>query len=128
MELHLRYKALFNIRNLGTDDAAKYIGDALIKDTCSEVFRHECAFVLGQMQSQAAVDSLLICLLNTKEEGIVRHEAALALGSCACANIDEDQIKLIKDTLYEYTYDPLKVVADSCIVALDNIEQEKQKL
>ncbi|GBE60385.1 PBS lyase HEAT-like repeat domain containing protein [Babesia ovata] len=123
LPLYKRYEALFNIRNIGGDAAAAVIGGALVGDKISEVFRHECAFVLGQMQSMAACDALLQCLKNAEEEPIARHEAALALGSCASVCSDERGRQLIIDALNEHTEDPVKVVADSCIVALDVVHE-----
>lgn len=122
-ELYRRYEALFSIRNMGDDHAAGIIGDALLKDGISEVFRHECAFVLGQMQSLAASEPLIKCLKNADEEPIVRHEAALALGSCASCCSDPSAKQVIVDVLNIHLEDPVKVVADSCLVALDVIEE-----
>ena len=46
----------------------------------SALFRHEIAYVLGQMQSASVVDELKSCLANSAENPMVRHEAAEALG------------------------------------------------
>ncbi|GFE54160.1 PBS lyase HEAT-like repeat domain containing protein [Babesia ovis] len=123
LPLHKRYEALFKIRNAGGDKAAEMIGNALVTDKISEVFRHECAFVLGQMQSMAAAEALLICLTNNNEEPIARHEAALALGSCAAACGNDMQRNKIIQTLKSHLTDHIKVVADSCVVALDVISE-----
>ncbi|GIX62858.1 deoxyhypusine hydroxylase [Babesia caballi] len=123
LPLYKRYEALFSIRNAGGDVPAQIIGGALLGDKVSEVFRHECAFVLGQMQSMAACDALLKCLENPSEEPIARHEAALALGSCASVCGSEPDKKRIVDALERRCSDPVKVVADSCVVALDVIHE-----
>ncbi|KAK1936129.1 PBS lyase HEAT-like repeat domain containing protein [Babesia divergens] len=123
VDLYKRYEALFNIRNANGDAAAVIISEALLCDSVSEVFRHECAFVLGQMQSMAVADPLIQCLANINEEPIVRHEAALALGSCASMCNDKDKRQTIIDALTTHMKDPIKVISDSCIVALDNIEE-----
>ena len=47
-----RYKALFALRNKGGNEAALAIADAL--NDSSALFRHEVAYVLGQMQCDAA--------------------------------------------------------------------------
>ncbi|KAK1443418.1 hypothetical protein BgAZ_202940 [Babesia gibsoni] len=122
-ELYKRYEALFKIRNKGDDIAASVIGEALLRDKVSEVFRHECAFVLGQMQCLAAVEALVKALADNDEKPIVRHEAALALGSCASTCDDDSQRLAIIKELQRYLNDPVKVVADSCLVALDVIEE-----
>lgn len=128
LPLYKRYEALYSIRNIATSDAAKIIGNALVNDKSSEVFRHECAFVLGQMQTSSSVDFLIECLKNVQEEPMARHEAALALGSCGSAHIEQKYFTLIVDTLIHYVQDCVKVVSDSCIVALDYIKENKKEV
>ncbi|EAN33943.1 HEAT repeats family protein [Theileria parva strain Muguga] len=134
LPLYKRYEALYKIRGHSGDEAAKIIGEALVRDKVSEVFRHECAFVLGQMQSVAPVKSLIECLKNRDEEPMARHEAALALGSCASlcgqeqAKGSEDWEKLIVEVLEEFMQDEVKVVSDSCLVAMDYINESKHEL
>ena len=45
--------------------------------------RHEVAYVLGQMQDDQAVDVLEEVLADASDDGMVRHEAAEALGAIA---------------------------------------------
>lgn len=84
----------------------------------SALFRHEIAFVFGQLSHPASIPSLAATLGNTKEEGMVRHEAAEALGSLGGEEGVEDLLKSFLD-------DPEQVVRDSVIVALDMAEFEK---
>lgn len=49
----------------------------------SALFRHEVAFVFGQMQDERSVPFLKKTLEDTSEHEMVRHEAAEALGSIA---------------------------------------------
>lgn len=84
----------------------------------SALFRHEIAFVFGQLSHPASIPSLVETLSNTKEEGMVRHEAAEALGSLG----DEDGVE---DILKKFLDDPEQVVRESVIVALDMAEFEK---
>lgn len=49
----------------------------------SALFRHEVAYVLGQIQSPLTIEELSKNLKNHNEEGMVRHECAEALGSIA---------------------------------------------
>ena len=51
-----RYKAMFALRNIGTDDAVRALCDGLADD--SALFKHEIAFVLGQMQNADSTLSL----------------------------------------------------------------------
>jgi deoxyhypusine monooxygenase len=61
---------------------------------------------------------LVETLGNQKEESMVRHEAAEALGSLG----DEEGVE---DILRKFLDDPEQVVRDSVIVALDMAEFEK---
>lgn len=84
----------------------------------SPLFRHEIAFVFGQLSHPASIPSLAATLGNTREESMVRHEAAEALGSLG----DEEGVE---DLLKKFLDDPEQVVRDSVIVALDMAEFEK---
>jgi len=84
----------------------------------SALFRHEIAFVFGQLSHPASIPSLVSALSDTKEAGMVRHEAAEALGSLG----DEDGVE---DVLRRFLNDPEDVVRESVIVALDMAEFEK---
>lgn len=82
----------------------------------SALFRHEIAYVLGQMQHPAAVSSLCEALECSTENPMVRHEAAEALGSIGkqeCLSV-----------LQRYRSDREPVVKESCEVALDMLEYE----
>jgi deoxyhypusine monooxygenase len=84
----------------------------------SALFRHEIAFVFGQLSHPASIPSLIETLSNSSEASMVRHEAAEALGSLG----DEDGVE---DTLKKFLNDPEQVVRESIIVALDMAEFEK---
>ena len=84
----------------------------------SALFRHEIAFVFGQLSHPASIPSLIATLRNSKEESMVRHEAAEALGSLG----DEDGVD---DVLRGFLDDPEQVVRESVVVALDMAEFEK---
>lgn len=84
----------------------------------SALFRHEIAFVFGQLSHPASIPSLIEALSNQKEASMVRHEAAEALGSLG----DEEGVE---DVLRSFLNDPEQVVRDSVIVALDMAEFEK---
>jgi deoxyhypusine monooxygenase len=99
-DLYERYEALFALRDMKTMQANNIIIRSLL-DKTSAVFRHEVtklnffqtlktesfqvAFVLGQIQTPKCTEALINCLMNTSEDSMVRHEAALALGSVACS-------------------------------------------
>jgi deoxyhypusine monooxygenase len=82
----------------------------------SALFRHEIAYVLGQIQSDTCIEQLKRNLTDQAENPMVRHECAEALGSIAT--------KPAIDVLQDYLKDSQRVVRESCIVALDMSEYE----
>lgn len=109
-----RYQALFSLRNKRTSEAVDVITLGL-KDS-SALFRHEVAFVLGQLQEPASIPSLKENLVDHLENEMVRHECAEALGAIAteeCRNI-----------LQKYVQDESRVVRESCEIALDMCDYE----
>ncbi|GBG28230.1 Deoxyhypusine hydroxylase [Hondaea fermentalgiana] len=133
-----RYQALFAIRNAASEAAAKASANdeggedagsgsekailalaAGLSDTTSALFRHEVAFVLGELGEIGgpAVPALEASLKNVNEHEMVRHEAAEALGAVGT----EECIALLK----QYLHDPERIVAESCETALDSINYWK---
>lgn len=84
----------------------------------SALFRHEIAFVFGQLSHPASIPSLVATLSDVEEVGMVRHEAAEALGGLG----DEPGVEYV---LKKFLNDPEQVVRESVIVALDMAEFEK---
>uniref|UniRef100_UPI0037E80042 deoxyhypusine hydroxylase n=1 Tax=Semicossyphus pulcher TaxID=241346 RepID=UPI0037E80042 len=114
LPLFERYRAMFALRNLGTEEAVLALGDGL--QCSSALFRHEIGYVLGQMQHPAAVPALRAALERSGENPMVRHEAAEALGS-----IGKEECLAV---LQLYREDTERVVKESCEVALDMLEYE----
>jgi deoxyhypusine monooxygenase len=79
LSLFLRYRVMFSLRNLNNDEAALALVSGF--SDSSALFRHEIAYVLGQMQREVSIDGLEIVLRNKDEHRMVRHEAAEALGA-----------------------------------------------
>jgi len=121
--LFARYRAMFALRDLSsppdTPTAVPAI-QALARGFSdpSALFRHEIAFVFGQLSHPASIPSLVETLSDVKEASMVRHEAAEALGSLG----DEDGVEEI---LRKFLDDPEQVVRDSVVVALDMAEFER---
>jgi deoxyhypusine monooxygenase len=121
--LFLRYRAKFALRDLASPPDLPTAVPAVLalaegfKDT-SELFRHEIAFVFGQLSHPASIPALTAALADTAEASMVRHEAAEALGSLG----DEEGVE---DTLKRFLDDPEQVVRESVIVALDMAEYER---
>lgn len=98
-----RYRALFALRNIGSDEAVEVLCEALHDVDSGAVFTHEIAYVMGsnstsmisclyhsgQMQHKGAAEALKIALKDPRLNAMVRHEAAEALGSIA-----DDEVKL----------------------------------
>jgi deoxyhypusine monooxygenase len=114
--LFQRYRAMFTLRNIGGDRAVEILSKGLYEDKTSALFRHEVAYVFGQMQDQNSIPALQKVLSSNIECAMVRHECAEALGSIA----DKDCLP----SLHKNLGDEERIVAESCQVALDiyNIE------
>lgn len=82
----------------------------------SALFRHEVAFVLGQLQEEVSVPHLKASLDDANENEMVRHECAEALGAIATPYCFE--------ILKKYLEDDKRVVRESCVIALDMCEYE----
>lgn len=109
LPLFKRYRALFSLRNIGGTQAVLALADGL---RCkSALFRHEIAYVLGQMQHEACVTQLKENLEKIDENPMVRHECAEALGAIAKGEC--------REILEKYVHDKERVVKESCVVALD---------
>ncbi|EGI59922.1 PREDICTED: deoxyhypusine hydroxylase isoform X1 [Acromyrmex echinatior] len=109
-----RYRAMFSLRNLGTRESILALTEGL--KTGSALFKHEIAFVLGQLQDETSVPGLQASLENTEENEMVRHECAEALGSIATPECYE--------ILNRYLHDSKRVVHESCVIALDMCDYE----
>ena len=108
--LFKRYQAMFTLRNMNSDESALALASGLDCED-SALFRHEIAFVLGQMQKPVTVNKLASTLAQKSENEMVRHECAEALG--AIATLEANNI------LKNYLSDDQRVVRESAIVALD---------
>jgi len=116
LPLFKRYRAMFALRNIGTPAAI----DALALGFADEsaLFRHEIAFVFGQLLSAHSVPVLLKVLEDPDESEMVRHEAAEALGNIATPEVlPHLRAWMIKE-------DAPCVVRESCQVAIDMWEYQ----
>lgn len=112
--LFQRYRAMFSLRNLQTSEAVRALGTALKYG--GSLFRHEVAFVLGQLQHEEGAPFLIESLKDEMENEMVRHECAEALGAIAT--------KECMDILKKFLKDKKTVVRESCEIALDMCEYE----
>jgi deoxyhypusine monooxygenase len=116
LPLFERYRAMFALRNVGTPSAVDALAAGFSDD--SALFKHEIAFVFGQLLSPHSVPALLQVLQNPQELAMVRHEAAEALGGIATPEV----LPYLKE--YMTREDAPVVVRESCQVALDMYEYE----
>lgn len=121
--LFKRYRAMFGLRDLASPPDLPTAVPAVLAlakglSDPSALFRHEIAFVFGQLSHPASIPALTAALADTNEASMVRHEAAEALGSLG----DEEGVE---DILKRFLNDSEKVVRESVIVALDMAEFER---
>lgn len=107
--LFKRYRAMFRLRDIGTDEACKALASGFADQ--SALFKHEIAYIFGQICNPVVVPDLIRVLNDESEAPMVRHEAAEALG-----DIDSAEVVPI---LKKHLSDKDRVVKESAIVALD---------
>lgn len=108
-DLYKRYEAMFFLRDLGTEEAIKTLGESM-KDK-SALFKHEVSFVFGQMKKKQAMPYLVKAMSDESEHGMVRHECAEALGSLG----DENSY----NALVPFLHDKCDILRESVEVAVD---------
>jgi deoxyhypusine monooxygenase len=123
LPLFLRYRAMFGLRDLASPrdlPTAVPAVHALAEGFAdpSALFRHEIAFVFGQLSHPESIPALAMALGDLEEASMVRHEAAEALGSLG----EEDGVE---DILKRFLDDKEQVVRESVVIALDMAEFEK---
>jgi deoxyhypusine monooxygenase len=114
LKMFTRYRAMFALRNRGGEEAVLSLCHAMRAEGRSALFRHEIAFVLGQMQHPAAIPTLAAFLKDDSEHEMVRHESAEALGSISTPEA--------QDILMRFRADKNRIVRESVHVALDIAE------
>ncbi|KAJ7600792.1 armadillo-type protein [Mycena floridula] len=111
-----RYRAMFALRNIGTPAAVDALASGFADD--SALFKHEIAFVFGQLLSPHSIPALLKVLQSSGESDMVRHEAAEALGGIGTPEV----LPHLKEWMTRD--DSPRVVKESCQVAIDLWEHE----
>ncbi|KAI0338963.1 Deoxyhypusine hydroxylase [Trametopsis cervina] len=116
LPLFERYRAMFALRNIGSEEAVDALAAGFSDD--SALFKHEIAFVFGQLLHPHSIPALLEVLRDNAESEMVRHEAAEALGGIATPDV----LPHLKE--WAAKEDAPRVVRESCVVALDMYEYE----
>ena len=104
--------------------------EAVVKVLCEQVFvpehgsllRHEFAYVLGQMKTDKASETLEKLLVKEDDCVMVRHEAAEALG--AIASLKSKPVLEMTRSKYEKD---LVELSDTCLLALNRLDHEEKK-
>lgn len=107
-----RYKAMFSLRNNGSKAAVLALCTGLTDP--SPLFRHEVAYVLGQLAHPASAEALMKSVTDGEEHEMVRHEAAEAIGAIGTSDCVE--------FLEKYKDSPAVMLRESCVVALDAVD------
>jgi deoxyhypusine monooxygenase len=117
-----RYRAMFSLREVGTDEACEALCQTLTDEhspNCSPLLKHEIGFVLGQMGhsfSKICTPYLIKAVENDKEAPVVRHECVIALGDIT----DKTEV------MEKYSTDDDDIVRESCLVAQDMVNFWKE--
>ncbi|CBJ32165.1 conserved unknown protein [Ectocarpus siliculosus] len=114
-----RTHSAFFLRTLGSAEAVSAVGEALLVEEDSALLRHELAYILGQMQDEAACETLEKVLGNTSDDCMVRHEAAEALGAIGADSS--------VPALERFASDPAPEVSQTCQLALDLIAWRRKQ-
>ena len=107
-----RMRVVFSLRNERSDEAVLTLCEGF--SSKSALLRHELAYVLGQMQNNAALPFLIERLDDSEEHVMVRHEAAEAMGAIG----DLSVVPILK----KHLDDENPEVSESCEVALDLLD------
>jgi deoxyhypusine monooxygenase len=126
--LYERYRAMFTLRNRAVNakaenertEAVLSLSKALLNTNQGALFRHEVAFVLGQLSHEASVPFLEKALADESLHEMVRHESAEALGGVG----SEYALKVLRK--YMMNNREARIVKESCEVALDAVEYWKE--
>lgn len=128
-KLAIRFRALFNLKTHAEDFAnnkekadlaVDYMAQGLINEP-SELLKHEIAYVIGQCKNLHASQALIECMLDTKQQCMVRHEAAEALGALEDSNAIDALNKCLKE-------DPEEAVRQTCELAIARIQWASSNL
>eukprot|EP00921_Rhytidocystis_pertsovi_P009449 GHVQ01015191.1.p1 GENE.GHVQ01015191.1~~GHVQ01015191.1.p1 ORF type:complete len:263 (+),score=29.17 GHVQ01015191.1:200-988(+) len=111
-----RMRALFLARHAGGEAAVEALIGGLRLQPASVLFRHEIAYVLGQLGNSTAIETLNDLLDDLEEDDMVRHEAAEALAAIG----SQESIEL----LIKHSHDKVAPVRETCELALVSLRGE----
>lgn len=109
-----KYQSMFKLRDMNTKESVYALAEGF-KDT-SGLLRHEIAYIFGQMENIHSIDCLEVIINNDEEEGVVRHEAAEALGAIGTERC--------KEILRQYLDSDIRILRESCEVGLEIADKD----
>ncbi len=124
-----RFRAIYYLRtihekavkdSLLKSQAVKILASALQNSRNSPLLRHECAYVLGQMQDSMACGILEDVLKNEMDDIMVRHECGEALGAIG----DPRSLELLESCARSSSEIE---VAETCQIASDFLKWKLKK-
>jgi deoxyhypusine monooxygenase len=125
-----RFRALFSLKHLASTfivppspvqtPALQAITKCLTTSN-SALLKHELAYCLGQTRNLLAVETLQGVLRDEREDPMVRHEAAEALGALG----DKESLELLGERRDDTT--EKEVVRETCEIAVERIRWELEK-
>jgi len=111
-----KYKAVFELKTIGDEEAADLLVQAFPNLDGSELLKHELVYALGQMRNPKIMPFLLKTLNDEEENPIVRHEAG-------------EGVAYMNDRTYfpeleKYVDCPHEELRDTCRIALKRLEDK----
>ena len=126
-----KYAALFKLRSIKANGqpsmaACRAIAFVMRHEKTSALLRHELAFVLAQLAfgkpDAELIDLVASCFQNSDEHCMVRHEAAVALGSIGGLRSKEVLANFVASHKADDTNQEEAIVYESCLVALESLK------
>ena len=116
-----KHASLFTLRTIGGEEASKTLEDSYPYFGTSELLRHECMYVMGQMREKNSFDFLVKTMNDPEEFGIVRHEAGEAL-----ANYHHMKEEAIKE-MEKHLESEISVLKSTVIVGIGKLRDFKEE-
>ena len=124
--LPAKYRVLAALRDKGEEAGhilCKFIRGATDYGKPSALMKHEVCFMLGQISSGESVETLLGIVKDCQEEDVVRHEAAISIGTIVHGSDDIDMREMVRKEmeLIMMMKEVDDLVKESCVVAMDKM-------
>ena len=115
-----KHASLFTLRTIGGEEASKILEESYPYFGNSELLRHECMYVMGQMREKNSFNFLVQRMNDPEEFSIVRHEAGEALANYH--HMKEESIKEMEKHLDS----EISVLKSTVIVGIGKLRDFKE--